>query len=381
MSVNGDGTVTLSFVPLPFSESTRPRFWFFSLARCNGGGFVNAAYHSHALQIGESDWNKEFSEDQNGLNTLYLSFFFLFTLLVVINCIGQSDATRSSAQIAQSLDGSRAANSLCFGCALLLLLLCVCFCCPRVVACAPGTYKLQQRLSYLHPMIKLFLIVLVLEYISVFVLLLHYGSFAQNGTGIVELLKAGQILSIASRCFFMLLLLFLAKGWTISTETLTRKGAVVGLVVCYLILDITILLWSMYDADPRRTTPGKTVLALSILVDVVWLGFSAWFAVEIFWFSYRPETNAAKRSLYLKLGLLFLPWLLLPVLVSFAVFALDPWVRIRIVSVFQVGITWLAYAVLAFLFWPSRAEEAFSISTPDVMSGGAGRSELDYQTL
>lgn len=230
-------------------------------------------------------------------------------------------------------------------------------------------------------MIKLFLIVLVLEYISVFVLLLHYGSFAQNGSGIIELLKAGQILAIASRCFFMLLLLFLAKGWTISRESLTRKWAVVGLVVLYLILDITILLWSMYDADPKRTSPGKTVLALSILVDVVWLGFTAWFAVEIFWFSYRPEINPAKRSLYLKLGLLFLPWLILPVLVSFAVFALDPWVRVRIVSLFQVGITWLAYAVLAFLFWPSRAEEAFSISTPDVMAGGAGRSELDYQTL
>lgn len=229
-------------------------------------------------------------------------------------------------------------------------------------------------------MIKLFLIVLVLEYISVFVLLLHYGSFAQNGSGIVELLKVGEILSIASRCFFMLLLLFLAKGWTISHETLTRKWAVVGLVVLYLILDITILLYSMYDADPKRTTPSRTLLALSILVDVVWLGFTAWFAVEIFGYSYRLEDNPAKRSMYLKLGLLFLPWLLLPVLVSFAVFALDPWVRIRIVRMFQVGITWLAYAALAFLFWPSRAEEAFSISTPDVMSVG-GRSQEDYATL
>jgi hypothetical protein len=47
----------------------------------------------------------------------------------------------------------------------------------------------------------------------------------------------------------------------------------------------------------------------------------------------------------------------------------------------SVSITTAAYAVLAFLFWPSRAEEYFSISTPDVFAAGRPGSDEDYAHL
>lgn len=327
--VYSNGMVTLDFIPKPFSEKIRPRFWFFSLAKCNGG-FNDVQFRTHAIQLDESKWNREFSEDSAGLNSLYLIFFFIFTILIVVNCI--------------------------------------------------GTYKLQQRLSYLHPIIKLFLIVMILEYLSIFLLLLHYGSFAQNGTGIVILLKLGQVLAIVSRCFFMLMLLLLAKGWTISAGQLTKKWLVVGLVFVYLVLSIAILIWSYAKEDPMKTSPSTSVEALTILLNIVWLVFVIWFIYEIFFQSYKTEDNPHKKSMYLKIGLLFLPWFVLPPLVSFATFALDPWVRDRVIQFFTVGITTLAYAIVVFLFWPSRAEEYFSINVPDAFVGN-GRSSEDYATL
>ena len=94
-----------------------------------------------------------------------------------------------------------------------------------------------------------------------------------------------------------------------------------------------------------------------LLLFLSFCSLCQWFIIEIFAKQYRREDNPAKRSMYLRLGVLFLPWMALPPLVSLAVFALDPWVRERIVQMFTVGISTLAYAVLVFLFWPSRAEE------------------------
>lgn len=216
--------LTDSFVSLSlFRHSSRS--WFYGFARCNGG-FTDASFRLHFQQSNENGWNREFGENESGMNTLYLAFFLFFSIVIVINCV--------------------------------------------------GTYKLQQKLSYLHPLIKLFLIVLILEYLALFVLLIHYGSYASNGEGILILMKLGEVLEIVSRVCFMLLLLLLAKGWTISNETLTHKWAIIGIVVSYLALSVFILVWTYSMEDPLRSYPGKTEEALSIMVNSIWLVFAIW---------------------------------------------------------------------------------------------------------
>jgi hypothetical protein len=222
--------------------------WFFTFARCVGG-FSDVDFKIHAVQSDQSSWNREFGSNENGLNSLYLAFFLLFTILIAFNC--------------------------------------------------RGTYQLQQKLSYLHPMIKLFLIVLIMEYLSIFLLLIHYGSYANNGVGILLLMKLGEVFAIVSRCFFMLLLLLLAKGWTISHETLTHKWAVIGVVFAYLGMSVFMLVWSYAEEDPLHTTPGKSIVAMTIIVNLVWLVFAVWFSITIFFFSFRKEQNPSKRSMYL----------------------------------------------------------------------------------
>lgn len=323
---------TLTFTPDPINENARPRYWFFTFARCNAAnpGFQKVEYRIHATQA-SSSWSKEFGYNENGINTLYICFMFLFTFVVAVECY--------------------------------------------------GTYKLQQKLSYLHPMLKLTLISIIIEWISLFVLLLHYGSYSSNGEGIVLLMKLGQVLAVVSRCFLMLLLLLLAKGWTISNETLTHKWAIIGVIVAYLVVSIASLIYSYSAEDAMRTTPTTGVEAFSIVLNLVWLAFAGWFSFTIFGVSYRKEDNPAKKKMYLALGLLFTPWFFLPPLTAFAVFAVDPWARERVVAFLTVSITTAAYAVLAFLFWPSRAEEYFAIATPDVFTANRPGSDEDYAHL
>jgi len=328
----GEGTPywTTSFTSAPIRQGVRPRFWYFVLADCTNK-LHDVHYRMHAVQAAMSSWNEEFGSNELGLNTTYLTFFFVYVLFLTIHGI--------------------------------------------------STWKLQRKLSYLHPMLKLFLIVLVVNFIAVFVLLLHYGSYARNGIGMPSLLKAGEILVIVSRCFFMLLLLLLARGWTISHERLTKKWLVVTLVVSYLVVSIIILGYDYSARDPKLTKEPRTVEILTVLLNVVWLAFASWFTYAIFFDSYRHEENPHKKSMYLKLGVLFSPWFILPAVVSFLVFAMDPWARDRAIAIFNLCISTGAYIVLIFLFWHSRAEEYFSITVPDVMSGAGITGDEDYRTM
>lgn len=255
------------------------RSWFFTFARCNDLGFEDVEYHIHTLESGESRWNEEFGANDLGLNSLYLCFFFVFTIMVGLNC--------------------------------------------------RGAYKLQMRLSYLHPIVKWFLVIVVIEYISVFMMLIHYGSYSSNGVGVPTLLRVAQVLAIVSRCFFLFLLALLAKGYTISRDTVTYRWAVVGVILAWLGLSIFIFIWQQTLVDPKLTSPTSKVEAMTIVLNVIWLTFAAWFIAQVI-ASYRSETSQVKRSMYLKIGIAFAPWFIAPPLVSLAVFALD--VRRRVVE-------------------------------------------------
>jgi len=235
-----------------------------------------------------------------------------------------------------------------------------------------NTAKLQARLSYLHPMLKLFLLSLVVEFFAVFLELIHYGSYPNNGVGVPALHTLGSVLSLVSRVLLILLLLLLAKGWTISRESLDRKWFVVGVLGAYLLLSVVRLVWEREEVDPKLIKLPSSLLAIDVVLALTFLAFAGWFVVEIVFFSYRKEENPHKKSLFLRLALLYVPWMLLYLATLFSSFALDPWVRERVHHVFTVGLAFLAQAALVFLFSPSRAEEYFSVAAPDVAQGFRG---------
>ena len=86
-----------------------------------------------------------------------------------------------------------------------------------------------------------------MEFIGVFFNFLHVFKFAFDGQG-VELLKlTGNCFDQLSQCMFMLLLLLIVKGWTITNRDLiSRSKCMVFTVwITYTIANMALFIWNL----------------------------------------------------------------------------------------------------------------------------------------
>lgn len=312
---NDDGSGSFTYFQ-QLTQETRPRFWFVTVANCDEpDGFSDISYRVHFTQALEGSWNKEFGANEKGLNSIYLSFFFLYVLLFSIHVY--------------------------------------------------SALQLRKTMEYVHPLVRLFSIILFLELISVFFYLLHYGIYANDGIGISILARVAEILDVLSRILFILMLILLSRGWTISVDSAPNKVLTLCIITCYATVQILIIIWKYAAQDPEKTRPSTAVEAMIIVLNVIWLCFACFFIYQVVK-SYRKESEPSRKSFYLKLAIFYIPWFCAPPLASFAVFALDDWVREKIVTALTVSITAIAYCVMQFFLWHSRAEQYFLLQTPDV---------------
>lgn len=318
-------TVTLSASLTSISQRLRPRFWYFALSRCHGG-FEAVSYHLHTTQSVTSSWSKEFGSNDVGLNTLYILLFLLTGAMVVAH--GYS------------------------------------------------TLELHAAFNqYLHPLLKLLIGVMALEMLSVFALMVHYCTYARDGIGSPPLLHWGTLLDILSRGGFMLLLLLLAKGWTISHERLTQQSIIVTLVGGSTVLSCLIAFWA-WGEDPRRDSPTFGRGSLDLLQTALWCWFAVWFVALCYEGWQTEQKDDEKRRLYLWLAVIFGPWFILPPLAPMLSFLIDPWAREHVVLTWVTASNLLAYSAMAALFWHTRAQNYFSIATPDVSQRGGEYEQL-----
>ena len=93
-----------------------------------------------------------------------------------------------------------------------------------------------------HTLIHLYSTCLACTWVSVFFEFVHYMVYGQNGKGVPVLLTLGDFFSGAGQSFLMLLLLLIAKGWTITTTILTRKRALFLIWGVYVFLYLILLI-------------------------------------------------------------------------------------------------------------------------------------------
>ena len=190
----------------------------------------------------------------------------------------------------------------------------------------------------------------------------HYFQYSQDGVGVVWLTYFGQLLDAIARILFIFLLLLLAHGWTISNDHLHQRWIIAGVLGAFFLLQVAQFGYAWYSFDPRLTSIDRGDLVLQCMVIAVYLLLGIYFVFMLV-VSYANEIIPPKKKLYLRLVLLFSPWMLGPPLVAIGVLLLDDWVRTKIIVTLQTSLTIVAYFVLSFLFWPSRANEYFTINT------------------
>jgi len=307
-------------VTSPIIQNIRPRWWYIALGSCLGS-FDDIEYDIHMVQAQGSTWDEEFGINEEGLNTLYLVFFFYYVIFIIVHSV--------------------------------------------------GTYKLRQKLEYTHPLVRLFFVVLLFQFVAVICHMFHYGIFSNNGRGIPGLNSFAGIIEIFARVFFLMILMLLAKGWTINNAELTGRKRILTFSVLFLVADVLIVIWIGSVQDPAETSVPTGLLVLYCLFTSVWFLWCLWFGWNVL-SSYKAESNPPKKKLYVLLALIYIPWFFGTPFVTLLQFALDPWVRDKVIYIFGILISTIGYSFLAFLLWPSRAEDYFAITGPDPMSGSAG---------
>ena len=316
----GSGYIELTngrYEKISIKQSARPHYWYFAIAGC-GSERVKARYEVQFLNQGSSAWSRHFSHDEKGMAELHLTFFLFFCILGAIHIHG-------------------------------------------VLA--------LYRANVLHPVVRLLTATMMLEVFAVLCLFIHYAVFAGDGIGAPGLEALGSILDMGAQLVFMLLLMLLSRGWTISSNTISDKkplGIALGV--------FGVLYMSLFIAEYTLLDPADTVYIYEtvpgILILVVRMMTMCWFLFNVR-STYLHESEPSKRAFYTRFGTIYALWFaMLPFIVIIAA-ALDPWVRAITVETLYLLFNFFSFAILAWLMWPARASEYFKITPPDILSGSA----------
>jgi len=313
--------------PSRIEETVRPRFWWAALVTCYGtdaASFTDIGFRAHFTQWDESVWSLEFGVNEEGLNTFYIIMFAYFSAVGIVHCC--------------------------------------------------GLFMLKREVGAIHPLVKLYSGSLMAQWWSAMFFMIHFVSYAKYGYGPKGTEALGAVLDVFARVALIVMLFLVAQGWTISRETVRYRWAMALLAVTVFAFYIALIIWDAVGRDPASTLYTYDSVAGYLICALMAILFVAFIVTVAM--SYRNEDDVAKKSLYAWIGVWYGLWLIsLPLLVAIGT-AVAPWVREKVVRGISGAIAMLAYAILTWTLWPSRADKYFKIKTPDVLRGSAQYNEL-----
>ena len=110
-----------------------------------------------------------------------------------------------------------------------------------------GNPLIQDMLTFvdrLPPIHRLFMAGLGCLWLSSLLEMLHYSIYAHNGLGDPLAHAIAQCLRVGAQLLMCLLLLLLAQGWSISTETLQHKWTISVLFVLFAASHVLLVFWA-----------------------------------------------------------------------------------------------------------------------------------------
>lgn len=306
--------------------SNRDRFFFYGITSsdlsCGNIPKYNVRVHFTRDDIA---WNEELGVNTVGLNTLYVCMIVFYIILLTIHLY--------------------------------------------------SVRKLSATLKYVHPVIRFFTFVMCGVFLAVLLKVLHYAQLASNGVGFPIVDRFATGIDGIARIAFVVLLLLLAKGWTISTTILEGKMAVLGLSLLFTILYVTNIAVYYTSINPQEISPSDGIIVFNNIVVAVGLLFALWFCFLAYG-TYKIENNPIKKRFLLLLCMFYGLYLLSVPFVAFLSFVLDPWVKDKVTEGFTACATFFGLFILTVLFWHSRAEKYFIFDNPVEITADADFSRL-----
>ncbi|TRY84545.1 hypothetical protein DNTS_001300, partial [Danionella cerebrum] len=297
-------------------RSVRERWWYIALSKCGGDGLM--LEYEMTLTNGQSFWTQHFSADEFGILETDITFLVIFASVFMLSCyfacefLFYCSDERSLFRAKQSyISLDDFTTSLC------------------------RSDHLKGR-QLLHTTYKMFMTAAGVEVLSLLFFSIYWGLYARDGFGNGSLKVLGKLLFSVSFLIFLLMLILLGKGFTVTRARISHSGSV-KLSIYMTVYTITYIILFIYEAE--FFDPGEVLYAYD---SPAGYGLMALQLLAYVWFSYAV-----------------LVFFAVPVMALIANFGISRWAREKIVNGIQLGIHLYAHIVFLAITRPSAANKNF----------------------
>ncbi|MBV96520.1 transmembrane domain-containing protein, partial [Eschrichtius robustus] len=279
-------------------RSVRERWWYIALSKCGGDGLQ--LEYEMVLTNGKSFWTRHFSADEFGILETDVTFLLVFILIFFLSCY--------------------------FGSFPTLL---------------PDLLKGRQLL---HTTYKMFMAAAGVEVLSLLFFCIYWGQYATDGIGNESLKILAKLLFSSSFLIFLLMLILLGKGFTVTRGRISHSGSVKLSVymTLYTLTHVALLIYEAEFFDPGQvlytyeSPAGYGLIGLQVAA-YVWFCYAVLISLRHF-----PE----KQPFYVPFFAAYTLWFFaVPVMALIANFGIPKWAREKIVNGIQLGIHLYAHGV------------------------------------
>ncbi|CAD5113241.1 DgyrCDS2420 [Dimorphilus gyrociliatus] len=218
-------------------------------------------------------------------------------------------------------------------------------------------FKLKSR-QFFHTTYKIYLVSLTCQATYLLIMSIYLGKFANDGIERPGVKTFARFFQSASTCFFLLLLILMGKGYTITRGRIST-GGVIKITIFMTIYVIAYFI--LFVFENKFFDPG---LVLYLYESPAGYGLIGLHILSWFWFSYAifctRKRYPEKSSFYYLFYLFYTFWFLaMPIFVLIAYFVIDKWVREKVVNGVENTIAFLAHLIFLILTRPSAANKNF----------------------
>ncbi|XP_071808871.1 transmembrane protein 145-like isoform X1 [Asterias amurensis] len=287
----------------------RARWWFINIANCNGISPRQGIYMQYKLNMtnGDRPIDKHFSADERFTLQTSIAFAILYFLMALTGVY----------------------------------------------------YRFQlakQRL--LHSTYQLFFASVCMQLIALIFIIIALACFAGDGIEMPGLKTTGHIVSSLGDVLFVLMLMLVGKGYTITRGRLSTSGSIkLAIFTClYAGTFIFLYVYAQSNFDPRDVmfiydSPAAMALIVLRCIGVVWLYYCVFFTIKHF---------ASKFKFYVPFMLFFAVWFVAePVMIGVANEFIPTHKRAKIVNGIYWSAVFLGHMIFLVLTRPDRTNEYF----------------------
>nr|XP_042896536.1 transmembrane protein 145-like [Parasteatoda tepidariorum] len=209
-----------------------------------------------------------------------------------------------------------------------------------------------------HRTYALYLTSVILECCGLSFTCAYYANLAKEGYALMELKLLGKVIEALSTLFLLVLLILIAKGYTVTRGRLSK----ITYFEIFVFLFLYILVYAvLFLYEEQFFDPGKVLYIYESPVGYGIIGLRlvgwAWFVYAVtFTMIHYPE----KSNFYTKLFLLYSIWFLAaPVVILVSTYVVRKWIREKLINAVELFISISAHFVFFVLTRPSKAKENF----------------------